>query len=73
MSAFFPQMAFADFVGPVEKKFAWLPVKLWNGSSAWLRPVARRCAVVHLHLTPGGGDTFWVYSTINTQKEPTDG
>jgi hypothetical protein len=72
MIAFFPDMAFANFIGPVERKFAWLPVKLWNGSFAWLRPVARRCAVVHGYLTPGGGDTFWVYSTTNA-KETSDG
>lgn len=64
MGAFFPQMAFSDFVGPIERKFAWLPCKLWNGSFVWLRFVARRRAVVHWHLYPGGGDDFWVYSTF---------
>jgi hypothetical protein len=69
MASFFPNMAFANLIGPVERRFAWLPVRLWNGSFAWLRPVARRCAVVHGHLGSRGGDTFWVYSAING-KEP---
>lgn len=59
---FWPKLAFANYVGPEERWFAWRPVKLWSGAWVWLRFLKRRVAVVHSHLTPGAGDSFWVYS-----------
>jgi hypothetical protein len=62
--AFFPELAFANYVGPSERWFAWKPVELWSGAWIWMRFVERRVAVVHMRLEPGGGEKFWVYSRI---------
>lgn len=60
--AYFPDLAFANYKGPVEDWFAWKPVKLWNDRWVWLVWVKRRYAVVHLYLDPHGGEAFPVYS-----------
>lgn len=69
---FWPALAFANYVGPAVTRFAWKPVRLWSGEWVWLRRVKRRVAVVHWHLTPGGGDCFWVHSNLNSPQETPD-
>lgn len=57
-----PQFMFASPIGEWHEFFAWRPRKLWDGRWIWLRRGWRRCMVVKAHLSPGGGDTFWIYS-----------
>ena len=52
-------LLFCDILGEPELVFAWWPVRCFDGSWAWLRPVYRRLCIVKPYLSNGRNDDPW--------------
>ena len=64
-----PKYVFADPVGPWLRTFAWRPYRMWDNRIIWLKWFWRQRMAVPMHLTPGGGDSFWRYTDLTTRPD----
>jgi hypothetical protein len=63
------ELLFCDIIGEPEVVFAWLPVKCFDKSWVWLRPVARRRCLVRPHLYGPHDGPWWQYAAIREGGE----
>lgn len=57
---------FCDVIGEPEISFAWRPVKCFDGSRVWLRPVWRRLCLIKPYLANGKADNpWWQYARVS--------
>jgi hypothetical protein len=57
------KLMFSDIIGPHEIIFAWWPVKCFDGTWTWLKPVCRRLCLIKPYLANGRNeDPWWQYA-----------
>lgn len=57
------ELMFSDILGEPDLVFAWWPVKCYDGSWVWMRPVYRRLCVIKTYLANGRNeDPWWQYA-----------
>jgi hypothetical protein len=57
-------LLFCDIITDPEPAFAWLPVKCFDGTWVWMRPVWRRLCFVKPHLARGTDYPWWQYARV---------
>ena len=60
-------LLFCDVLGEPERVFAWWPVKCFDGSRVWLRPVWRRLCLLKAHID-GPSDPWWQYARVESDN-----
>lgn len=60
------ELLFCDVIEEPEIIFAWLPVKCFDGSWTWFRPVFRRLCLLKPEI--GIGDPWWQYARPLTRE-----